>query len=57
MMLSNSNIEKYRYNQLSRSNKNNKITIHQANSSHMLTGKRFSLFLLNHNKSQLLLET
>jgi len=52
MMLPNSNIEKYRYNQLSGSNQNKQMTIHQGISSHMLTGKCFSLFSLNHNKSR-----
>jgi len=54
MILPNSNIEKYRYNQLPRSNKNNKMTTHKGISSHMLTGKYFSPFSLNHNKSLLL---
>jgi len=47
MMLPNSNIEKYKYNQLPGSNQNNKMTIHKGISSHMLTCKCFSLFSLN----------
>ena len=53
-MLPNSNIEKYRHNQLPRSNQNKQMTIHPRISSDLLTGKCFSLFSLNHNKSRLL---